>query len=343
MTVPGTLASGTPPLLEVRDLAVRFHTRSGTVHAVNGISYQLRPGESLGLVGESGSGKSVSALALLGLVPHPGRVEAGEIWLRGTDLGRLDPKGWRGIRGAEMAMVFQDPMTSLNPVLTVGRQVTEVLEAHSELSREAAEAEAARLLNRVGIPDAVRRLRAYPHEFSGGQRQRIVIAMALACRPAVLIADEPTTALDVTIQAQIVALVRELQDEMGMAVLWITHDLALVAGLVDRVAVMYAGRIVEEAPVEELFRNPRHPYTRGLLGSLPLLDDPPSPEEVHGRLTAIPGRPPDPRVLSVGCAFAPRCAHASDLCWAESPPLQNASVSGERRDHRSACWLWEEL
>ena len=343
-----------PPVLEVRDLTTRFHTRSGTVHAVSGISYSLYPGQSLALVGESGSGKSVSALSLLGLVPHPGRIEGGEVRLRGSDLLKLSRAEWRRIRGKELAMVFQDPMTSLNPTLTVGRQITEVLEAHTGVTRDEAEETAARLLTRVGIPDAARRLRAYPHEFSGGQRQRIVIAMALACRPAVLIADEPTTALDVTIQAQIVALVRELQEEMGMAVLWITHDLALVAGLVDRVAVMYAGGIVEEAPVRELFGNPRHPYTRGLLASLPRLDEPGAPptraldelasgSAAPGRLTTIPGRPPDLLTRPEGCAFAPRCAHATDLCWVEAPPLQNVSRTGERLDHRSACWLWEEL
>jgi oligopeptide transport system ATP-binding protein len=355
-----------PPILEVRDLTTRFHTRSGTVHAVSGISYSLYPGQSLALVGESGSGKSVSALSLLGLVPHPGRIEGGEVRLRGSDLLKLSGAEWRRIRGKELAMVFQDPMTSLNPTLTVGRQITEVLEAHTGVTRDEAEETAARLLTRVGIPDAARRLRAYPHEFSGGQRQRIVIAMALACRPAVLIADEPTTALDVTIQAQIVALVRELQEELGMAVLWITHDLALVAGLVDRVAVMYAGGIVEEAPVRELFGNPRHPYTRGLLASLPRLDEPGAPptraldelasgsatsgpmasggpDAGPGRLATIPGRPPDLLTRPEGCAFAPRCAHATDLCWVEAPPLQNVSRTGERLDHRSACWLWEEL
>lgn len=339
-----------PPVLEVRDLVTRFHTRSGVVHAVNGISWALHPGESLALVGESGSGKSVSALSVLGLVPDPGRVEEGEVRLRGADLVGLPPADWRRIRGKEVAMVFQDPMTSLNPVLSVGRQIAEVLEEHTELERRDAEAEATRLMTRVGIPDAGRRVRDFPHQFSGGQRQRIMIAMALACRPAVLVADEPTTALDVTVQAQIVALVRELQDELGMAVLWITHDLALVAGLVDRVAVMYAGRIVEEAPVAELFRNPRHPYTRGLLASMPRVDGPESPP-AHvpaGRLAAIEGRPPDLLVapgesLPEHCAFAPRCPHAGELCWTETPPLQNVTGAAGSPDHRSACWLWAEL
>jgi oligopeptide transport system ATP-binding protein len=241
-------------------------------------------------------------------------------------------------------MVFQDPMTSLNPVLNVGRQITEVLEEHTSLRGREAKAEAARLLTRVGIPDAPRRVRDFPHQFSGGQRQRIMIAMALACRPSVLVADEPTTALDVTVQAQIVALVRELQEEMGMAVLWITHDLALVAGLVDRVAVMYGGCIVEEAPVAEIFRNPRHPYTRGLLGSMPRVED----EAGTGRLAAIEGRPPElvgapGEPLPDRCTFAPRCPHASELCWVDTPPLQGVSRAGEKLDHRSACWFWETL
>jgi oligopeptide transport system ATP-binding protein len=296
------------------------------------------------VVGESGSGKTVSALSVLGLVPPPGRVEQGEIRLRGSDLAGLSSREWRQIRGQEIAMIFQDPSTSLNPVLPVGRQVTEVLEEHTELRKEAAEAETIRLLGRVGIPDARRRIRDYPHQFSGGQRQRIMIAMALACRPSVLMADEPTTALDVTVQAQIVALVRELQDELGMAVLWITHDLALVAGLVDRVAVMYAGHIIEEAPVTELYRNPRHPYTRALMAGMPRVDaEAPSP-----RLAAIEGRPPELLVplggsLPVRCAFAPRCPQATDLCWVEAPPLQDVSDAGSPLDHRSACWHWEAL
>ncbi|HSG47867.1 MAG TPA: ABC transporter ATP-binding protein [Longimicrobiales bacterium] len=352
---PGGLGLA-PSVLEVRDLVTRFRTRAGVIHAVNGVSWSLHAGESLALVGESGSGKSVSALSVMGLVPPPGRVEGGEVRLRGSDLLGLTAAGWRRIRGKELAMVFQDPMTSLNPVLAVGRQVTEVLREHTTLRGREAKAEAIRLLTRVGIPDAGRRHRDFPHQFSGGQRQRVMIAMALACKPAVLVADEPTTALDVTVQAQIVALVRELQAELGMAVLWITHDLALVAGLVDRVAVMYGGRIVEEAPVAELFGNPRHPYTRGLLASMPRMDDQdpaalpesgPAPGSLS-RLAAIEGRPPDLRVpageaLPDLCAFAPRCPHATDLCWAEMPPLQSVSMAGEELDHRSACWLWEEL
>ncbi|MDT8341675.1 MAG: ABC transporter ATP-binding protein [Longimicrobiales bacterium] len=332
--------SGTPPLLEVRDLTVRFPTRSGVVHAVDGVSFGLQAGESLGLVGESGAGKSVTALAILGLLPAPGRVVDGSVRLRGRDLAGLDARGWRGVRGREIAMVFQDPATSLNPVLPVGRQVTEVLEAHTSLRGRVARAEAERLLARVGIPDAGRRLDDHPHQFSGGQRQRIHLAAALAGRPALLIADEPTTALDVTVQAQIVALVRELRREMGMAVLWITHDLALVAGVVDRVAVLYAGRIVEEAPAAALFARPAHPYTRALLASMPALDGP----EPSGRLAAIEGRPPDLLVPPESdppahCAFAPRCPHAADLCWVEAPPLQPVPGGGEDGAHRAACWF----
>ena len=336
------------PLLEVRDLAVRFHTHRATVYAVNGVSWALRTGESLALVGESGSGKSVGALALLGLVPPPGRITSGSVRFRGTDLLELDAAGWRRIRGREIAMVFQDPMTSLNPVLPVGRQIAEVLQRHEGMDRGSAEAEAARLLARVGIPDGARRLRDHPHQFSGGQRQRIMIAMALACRPAVLVADEPTTALDVTVQAQIVRLVRELQEEMGMAVLWITHDLALAAEVVHRVAVMYAGSIVEEAPVEELFRNPRHPYTRGLLGALPRLDDPETVGAGGGsegsaplRLASIEGRPPLLLSEPTACAFAPRCGYATERCREAVPPLVAIQSSHDR--HRSACWHRESL
>ncbi|MGE0040943.1 MAG: ABC transporter ATP-binding protein [Alphaproteobacteria bacterium] len=322
----------TEPVLNVRDLTTRFHTRSGTVHAVNGISYTLHAGQSLALVGESGSGKSVSALSLLGLVPPPGKVEGGQVILNGRSLLDLSPREWQDVLGREVAMVFQDPMTSLNPVLTVGRQLAEPLRRHMGMNAAAAAAESAALLQRVGIPNGVERLSDYPHQFSGGQRQRIMIAMALACRPAVLIADEPTTALDVTIQAQIVALVKELQAEMGMAILWITHDLALVAGLVDRVAVMYGGTIVEQADVAELYANPRHPYTRGLLASLPEV------ASATGRLVAIEGRPPDLRAAPTACPFAPRCAWAVDRCRQEIPPLQIVTET-----HASACWRWSEL
>ncbi|GMV05112.1 MAG: ABC transporter ATP-binding protein [Gemmatimonadota bacterium] len=321
------------PVLEVRGLITRFHTADGVVHAVNGVSYALGAGEALAIVGESGCGKSVAALSLLGLVPHPGRVEAGEVILNGRDVLTLAPREWQRVRGREIAMVFQDPMTSLNPVLTVGVQLTESLRKHLGMDARAAWAEAGELLRLVGIPDAQARLKDHPHEFSGGQRQRIVLAMALACRPSVLVADEPTTALDVTIQAQIVALVKELQRKLGMAILWITHDLALVAGLVDRVAVMYAGAFVEEAPVEALYRNPRHPYTVGLLRSLPSAQAGP-----RRRLTAIEGRPPDLLDLPPGCSFAPRCPWAEARCLASAPGLLPVAPG-----HASACWRWEAV
>jgi len=321
------------PLLEVRDLVTRFRTDGGVVHAVDGISWTLERGEALGIVGESGSGKTVAMLSVLGLLPPGGAVEGGEALLEGRDLLRLDPGEMRGVRGRHVAMVFQDPMTSLNPVLTIGRQLTEGLRHHLSMSAAEARAEAVDLLGLVGIPDAPRRLEDHPHRFSGGQRQRIMIAMALSCRPAVLVADEPTTALDVTIQAQIVDLVKELQARLGMAMVWITHDLALVAGIVDRVAVMYAGRIVEEAPVRALYGEPRHPYTVGLLRSMPTLRD-----GRRRRLTPIEGRPPDLRRRADGCPFAPRCSWAVDRCRAERPPLRPVSPG-----HAAACWRWEEV
>jgi len=340
------IAPQAPPVLEVRDLVTRFRTRTGEVHAVNGISYSLSAGESLGIVGESGSGKSVAALSVMGLVPPPGRVESGEVLLNGRNLLDLTSGEWQGIRGREIAMVFQDPMTSLNPVLTVGRQLMEVLTWHMGLSHGAARDRATELLQMVGIPSPGRRVDEHPHQFSGGQRQRILIAMALACEPRVLIADEPTTALDVTIQAQIVELVKELQTRMGMALVWITHDLALVAGMVDRVAVMYAGSIVEEAPVRELYATPRHPYTMGLLRSMPTLGS-------RGeRLVAIEGTPPDLRALPPGCAFAPRCGHPTPSCETAVPHLEEAQgIAAQRattpdippRTHRVACSRWREL
>jgi oligopeptide/dipeptide ABC transporter ATP-binding protein len=321
------------PVLDVRGIVTRFHTARGTVHAVNGISYTLGEGEALAIVGESGCGKSVGALSLMGLVPHPGRVEAGEVLLNGRDVLKQPAEQWPAVRGREIAMVFQDPMTSLNPVLTVGRQLTEGLRKHLGMGADEAQGEAAELLRLVGIPDPEARLRDHPHQFSGGQRQRIGIAMALSCKPAVLIADEPTTALDVTIQAQIVALVQEIQARMGMAILWITHDLALVAGLVDRVAVMYAGTIVEEAQVIELFENPRHPYTVGLLRSLPSVAVGP-----RRKLVSIEGRPPDLLAPVVSCPFAPRCAWAVERCSRELPPLHVVAEG-----HGAACWRWEEV
>jgi oligopeptide transport system ATP-binding protein len=321
-------------MLQVRGLSTRFFTTRGEVHAVRDMSYQLARGESLAIVGESGSGKSVSALSLMGLVPSPGRVVAGEVILGGTNLLELSGREWRAVRGTQIAMVFQDPLTSLNPVLTIGYQLTEGLRRHLRKSKHEAREEAVRLLELVGIPGAEQRLGEHPHAFSGGQRQRIMIAMALACRPSVLIADEPTTALDVTIQDQIVRLVKELQAEFGMSIVWITHDLALVAGLVDRVIVMYAGSIVEEAPVRQLFSDPRHPYTKGLLESMPSIQRPGSE-----RLTAIPGRPPDLRSSFLGCPFAERCSHALDRCRSEPQTL--SPVAGAA-GHASACLRRDE-
>ena len=320
-------------LLEVRDLVTRFETEDGTVHAVNGISYSLDAGESLAIVGESGSGKSVSVLSILGLIPSPpGRIERGEVWFSGRDLLTLSEQDICQIRGQEIAMVFQDPMTSLNPVLTVGTQVTEALTAHRRIRREDATQQAVEMLSLVGIPDAAERLKSYPHQFSGGQRQRIGIAMALICNPALLIADEPTTALDVTIQAQITELVADFQRRLGMAIIWITHDLGVVAGLVEKVAVMYAGYIIEMAPVRDLYVKTSHPYTLGLLESIPDL------EGTEERLVSIKGSPPDLLEKPPGCPFAPRCRFVVDRCREENPPLVPIAS-----DHYSACWMWEEV
>ncbi len=318
-------------LLEVDKLVTSFHTGQGVVRAVRGISWELDEGGALAIVGESGSGKTVGALSVVRLVPEPGRIEGGRVRLGERDLLSLGEAEMRAVRGGEIGMIFQDPMTSLNPVLTIGRQLTEATRLHLGLSRAAAAELAVETLELVRIPRARERLTEHPHQLSGGQRQRVMIAMALACRPSVLIADEPTTALDVTIQAQIVELVRDLRARLGMAVLWITHDLALVAGFVDAVAVMYAGRIVERAPVAALFRSPRHPYTMGLLRSLPRLGD-------RGRLSSIPGAPPDPREEAAGCSFAPRCPFAVERCRTEVPPEMEVGEG-----HGSACWRWEAL
>jgi oligopeptide/dipeptide ABC transporter ATP-binding protein len=332
-TAAGADAADTGPLLRVRDLVVRFHTETGPVYAVNGISWTLSHGEALAVVGESGAGKTVAMLSLLGLLPATGRVEGGEALFRGRDLLRLSPAELRDVRGRDIAMIFQDPATSLNPVLTVGRQITEGLRYHLGASAAEARARAVELLDLVGIANPGARLADHPHELSGGQRQRVMIAMALACGPAVLVADEPTTALDVTIQAQIVDLVKRLQAELGMAIVWITHDLALVAGLVDRVVVMYAGTVVENAPVADLYARPSHPYTRGLLRSVPTVEP-----ERRKRLRSIDGAPPDLREQPAGCPFAPRCAWAEEHCRRDMPPL--ATVAEE---HRSACWRWRDL
>jgi len=315
---PGT------PLLSVRDLHVEFAGRGRVVRAVRGLSYDIGPGETIGLVGESGSGKSVSALSLLGLLPkHVGKVTAGSAVFQGQDLLHLPEDKLRRIRGARIAMIFQDPLSSLNPVLTIGRQITEAIETHRGVSIREARKRAVALLDLVGIPAAASRINDYPHQFSGGMRQRAMIAMALSCEPSLLVADEPTTALDVTIQAQILELLRRLRTELGMAVLLITHDLGVVAGFADRLAVMYAGRLVELGPAETILADPAHPYTIGLLRSLPRLDRP-----RQAALTPIEGSPPDLASSLDGCPFAPRCAWRLDRGWTDAPPLVLAG--GER-------------
>ena len=317
-------------ILNVQGLETQFRTREGTVHAVNGVSFSLKEGETLGIVGESGCGKSVTVMSMLRLIPSPpGKVVAGSAMYQGKDLLKATDEEIRHIRGSQISMVFQDPMTSFNPVLTIGRQVAEPLEIHSAVSRQQAYDRAAEMLAMVGIPNAKDRLNDYPHQFSGGMRQRVMIAMSLICTPQILIADEPTTALDVTIQAQIVDLVKRLRDELGMAIIWITHDLGIIAGLADRVAVMYGGFIIEHAPVKELYTNPTHPYTMGLLGSLPRLD-------VTGRqrLTSIEGIPPVLLETPHFCPFAPRCKYAVDRCWNENPGDINVGP-----DHTAACWV----
>ena len=323
-------ASSGQPLLDVRGLRTEFHTQDGTVHAVNGISYTLREGEAMGLVGESGCGKSVSALSLMRLIPTPpGRIAGGEILFEGRDLLNLSDEEIRRVRGNQIAMIFQDPMTSLNPVLTIGRQIGESLELHKGMDRKAARQRTVELLEMVGIPSARSRVDDYPHQFSGGMRQRVMIAMAISCEPRLLIADEPTTALDVTIQAQILDLILGLRQRLGMAVILITHDLGVVAGVCDRIAVMYAGYIVEEATAEELFADPRHPYTLGLLRSLPRIDQP-----RRERLIPIEGMPPDLINLPRGCPFAPRCTYAVDRSEEELPVLEPVGPQ-----HRVACWV----
>jgi oligopeptide transport system ATP-binding protein len=317
-------------LLDVQGLEVQFRTPEGTVYAVNGVSFDLKEGETLGVVGESGCGKSVTMLSIMRLIASPpGKITAGKALLRGQDLLAMTTEQIRHVRGAQIAMVFQDPMTSLNPVLTIGRQLTEPLQLHLGMNKAQAEERAAELLKMVGIPNAKERLKDYPHQYSGGMRQRVMIAMALACNPQVLIADEPTTALDVTIQAQIVDLVKRLRDELGMAIIWITHDLGVVAGLARRVLVMYGGFIIEEATIKELYANPSHPYTIGLLGSLPRLD-----ETERQRLYSIEGMPPVLYQKPQVCPFAPRCQWVIDRCWNENPMLTQVSP-----EHRVACWV----
>ena len=318
-----------PPLLSVRNLSVSFRGARGRVRAVESLSFDLNAGETLAIVGESGSGKSVTALSLLRLIPDPpGRIDAGEILFEGRDLLALDDAGIRAIRGDRIAMIFQEPMSSLNPVLTIGTQVGEPIRLHRKASWAAALEQVKALLEKVSIPDAASRLGSYPHQYSGGMRQRVMIAMALACAPQLIIADEPTTALDVTVQAQILAILKQITREVNSALILITHDLGVVARYADRVAVMYGGRIVEMAPARELYARPRHPYTRGLMDSVPRLDD------ADGkRLVPIDGQPPDLANLPRGCAFAPRCRHAAERCSAERPPLELAGAN-----HYKACF-----
>ncbi len=322
------------PLLEVRNLHVQFKTQDGVVNAVNDVSFHLERGETLGIVGESGSGKSVTSLALMRLIPSPpGKIASGTITFDGENLLDYSEEEMRHVRGNRISMIFQDPMTSLNPVLTIGRQITESLELHMKMTGREAERRAGELLSMVGIPSAARRLDDYPHQFSGGMRQRVMIAMALVNDPDLLIADEPTTALDVTTQAQIMSLMKTLQDDFGSAVIIITHDLGVIAETADEVVVMYAAKIAEQAPVDEIFNRPQHPYTWGLLGSLPRLD------ANVDRLVQIPGQPPSLLTPPSGCRFHPRCPYVMDICKRQEPELRPISTD---TSHLQACHLDEE-
>jgi len=321
-------------LLEVKNLKTHFFTMEGVVKAVDGVSYELNEGETLGLVGESGCGKSVSALSVMRLIPDPpGKIIDGEILLDGEDILKIDMEGMREVRGAKIAMVFQEPMTSLNPVLTVERQITETLQLHMGMSKSESQRESVNLLTRVGIPDPEIRIKQYPHQFSGGMRQRVMIAMALSCNPRLIIADEPTTALDVTIQAQILDLMKSLTTELGVALIVITHNLGVVARYADRVNIMYAGKVIERGEAREIYSNPRHPYTVGLLRSVPRLDLP-----RRAKLDPIEGQPPDLINLPPGCAFRERCRWAIDKCATDTPELVETSDG-----HLSACFRADEL
>jgi oligopeptide transport system ATP-binding protein len=318
-------------LLEVQDLKLYFKVKAGRVRAVDGVSFSIKPGEKLGVVGESGCGKSVTALSIMRLIPQPpGEYAGGSVLFNDQDLLDAPESAMRKIRGGQIGMIFQDPMTCLNPTMTVGKQIAEGLRIHLKLSSDEALKRAISLLDQVGIPDAAKRINSFPHQFSGGMRQRVMIAIALACNPKLLIADEPTTALDVTVQAQILELISGVCSEFGTAVMIITHDLGVVAGMTDRVVVMYAGKVVETAPTDELFANPRHPYTLGLLASVPRLD-----EKRHSELRTIEGSPPDLLKPPPGCPFMPRCAFARAICRT-MPPLD--PVAGNSA-HRKACWV----
>jgi oligopeptide/dipeptide ABC transporter ATP-binding protein len=321
-------------ILEVEGLKTHFYTPGGVVKAVDGVSFDVREGETVALVGESGCGKSVSALSIMRLIPNPpGRIVSGRILFKGIDLRSLGAEEIRKLRGKEIAMVFQEPMTSLNPVLTIGRQITETLEEHLRMKADEAERRAVEFLKWVGIPDPERRLSQYPHQFSGGMRQRLMIAMALSCEPKLILADEPTTALDVTIQAQILELLKSTTQRLRVAMIIITHNLGVVARYADRVNVMYAGKIIESGPAGEVYHRPSHPYTLGLLRSVPRLDQP-----RKAKLDPIEGQPPDLGNLPAGCSFAPRCRFAEERCSRESPSLQ-----GLGRGHAGACWIADRL
>jgi len=324
------------PLLELRDLRTYFHTDEGTVKSVDGVSYDAHPGETVGVVGESGCGKSVTALSVMRLIPMPpGEIAGGEIVFDGENLVEVSEERMREIRGGKIGMIFQEPMTSLNPVFTVGNQIEEAIRLHLRLSPRDARARAVEMLDKVGIPSPAQRVDEYPHQLSGGMRQRVMIAMALSCNPKLLIADEPTTALDVTIQAQILDLIRGLQDELGMSVLMITHDLGVIAETAQKVVVMYASKIVEKAGVKELFGRPLHPYTQGLFRSIPAITG------GHNRLETIEGSVPNPLEFPIGCKFHNRCPFAEEHCVDNEPPLRVPDLEGVGDDHYVACWLLE--
>ncbi len=336
VTNPRVNGGSDQPLLEIRGLRTYFHTDEGTVKSVDGVSYDARPGETVGVVGESGCGKSVTALSVMRLIPMPpGEIAGGEIMFDGENLVDVPEARMREIRGGQIGMIFQEPMTSLNPVFTVGNQIEEAIRLHLKLSPKDARLRAIEMLDKVGIPAPEQRVSEYPHQLSGGMRQRVMIAMALSCNPKLLIADEPTTALDVTIQAQILELIRGLQEEYGMAVLMITHDLGVIAETAHKVVVMYASKVVEKVEVKELFANPRHPYTQGLFRSIPAITG------GHARLETIEGSVPNPLEFPIGCKFHNRCAFATEHCIDNEPPLRVPNLDGIADDHSVACWLLE--
>ena len=333
------MPDGAAPVLDVRGLKTVFRTRGGEIHAVNSVSFHLNRGEVLGVVGESGSGKSVTMMSLIGLLPSPpAEIRGGQVMLGDQDLLKIGAEDLRHVRGAKIGFVFQDPMTSLNPVFTVGMQIMEPLREHMGMDKARAEARAVELLELVGIPDARSRLKSYPHQFSGGMRQRVMIAIALACNPDVLIADEPTTALDVTIQAQILELVKELRQKLGMAIIWITHDLGVIAAVADRVMVMYGGQVAEHGPVKEIFANPRHPYTRALLKTIPSISG-----AREARLQVIEGQPPILNDAPTACPFRARCSHAMAICETENPARRAIDGAPLGHGHDVACHWTPEV